>query len=173
MDLLDVLGGFAIFSSIGWIMLIADLDSHRSWRKRLQEETTMTTGVVTGYVSFTTPMGKSRHTYWVPMVRFPVYGQETERKSPVVTAKDHFPVGSQVTVYYDPHDPDQFHLQELADEVMNDRKLRTIGMIWILVAAVIALAAEMISSGSDFSGLGAELSRLGLRIRFFLRRLFR
>ena len=154
---------FAVFSSIGWMILFLGISTRRDKRKRDMFERTCTTGRIVGYVERKSDAGKyiAAHS-WCPMVEFTVFGQKYTLEYDGALDMKKWPAGSDVTVGYDGNDPAHFHLEEDFTYTNGGSNAIRIGIIWILCAAVATLTLAVLVG--DMS-----LKEMWFRIRMLFR----
>ena len=136
---------FGIFSLPGWIMLIYALRSRRARERREERERARTTGRVVEYVRQTKRYrrGPTIHFTW-PVVEFRAEGQTVRRQYENSLSPEQYPVGASVDVVYDADDPTRFHLDADVDFSQGAVSYARMGIVWILVCAVLAVALTMV-----------------------------
>ena len=108
-----ILGGFSVF------FIGVGIYSLRDFHRREKEQTSLTTtGVV---VDERKRQKRARNTrpitYWHPVIHYTVEGREYESEYPVgQRLETRLEVGSSVDVFYDPSDPEKYHIAgDMAD----------------------------------------------------------
>lgn len=110
---------FLCLSALGWIPFFMGVYKSRRYRRMAAAETARAEAVVTGYEAREKSGGRGR-TYkaYYPVVSYTAGSREYRATSdhyyvdPMLeTDKEKPPVGSRVTVYYDPGNPTAFHLE--------------------------------------------------------------
>ena len=136
---------FGIISLPGWIMLIYALKSRRARERREERERARATGRVVEYVRQTRRYrrGPTIHFTW-PVVEFRAEGQTVRQQYENSLSSEQYPVGADVDVVYDADDPTRFHLDADADFSQGAGSYTWMGIIWILVCAVLAVALTMV-----------------------------
>ena len=109
---------FGILGAMAVFFIIAGIHSLRYSRRRDEEQNAQTTGVV---VDERKRQKRGRNTapitYWYPVIRYTAEGREYESEYPVgFRLEVKLEVGSSVDVFYDPSDPEKYHIAgDMAD----------------------------------------------------------
>lgn len=130
-----VLGAMAVF------FIGVGIYSRRYYRRREEEQTGQTTGVIVGVCKRCKGGGRTAAiTYWHPVIRYTAEGREYEREYPVgQRLEENVVIGKTVDVFYDPAYPDKFHL---AGDDIDDRAGKQCiigGLLGLAGAAVLAI----------------------------------
>lgn len=132
-----ILGGMAAF------FIIAGIYSLRYSRRRDAEQTSQTTGVV---VDERKQQRRGRNTapitYWYPVIRYTAEGREYESEYPVgFRLGEKLEVGSSVDVFYDPSDPEKYHIAGDEADYRAGKHCLVGGLLGLVGAAAFALIA--------------------------------
>ena len=125
--------------SVGGIALIwIGLSGIRKAREQEERERARASATVVDRVKHTS-LRRGKPSTWHPVVEFAVDGQTHRHESHTGYWLDQFEVGERVEILYDADDPSCFHLEKLFDrEITGDKITVIVGILWILVAGVVA-----------------------------------
>jgi hypothetical protein len=130
---------FPLISVGGIALLWIGLSSIRKTRLRAEQERAMASGTVVDVVKHLS-LGRGKPLiFWHPVVEFMVEGRTQRHESRIGYRSEQLTVGERVDILYDADDPSHYHLEKLSEwEATGDRVTVVVGIIWIVVAGVIA-----------------------------------
>ena len=80
---------------------------------------------------------------WHPVVEFRADGKTLRYEGSTVCRSEQVQVGERVDILYDAEDPSHYHLEGLSEwEATGDRVTVGFGILWIVIAGVIAVIAS-------------------------------
>ncbi len=135
---------FAMFSFVGWIMLLTFISMRYRQRRQQEQERAGATGHIVEYKAGTGRGGR------IPVVEFSVMGQTYRLEANGRMNPDEHPVGEEVDVHYDAADPHRFHLGPETGIVPIGRGGLRFSLIWIAGSLVMTLVLAVFVGGADF-----------------------
>lgn len=130
---MSTFGLFAALSAAGWILLIVGAALRRHHLRRLEQERTRATGTVVAHDD------GGRGALCRPVIEFTADGRTVRQPCSGTFERKKYPVGQTLDVLYDADDPGRFHPDEAA-EASPGRGLILGGLLWIMLAAILAVA---------------------------------
>ena len=136
---------FGILGAMAVFFIIAGIQSLRYSRRRDAEQTGQTTGVVVDERKLQKRgRGTAPITYWYPVIRYTAEGREYESDYPVgFRLEEKLEVGSSVDVFYDPSDPEKYHIAGENADYRAGKHCVIGGLLGLVGAAAFALIAYL------------------------------
>ena len=127
--------------AVGGVALIwIGLSGTRRARRRAERERARASGTVVDMVKRLS-LGRGKPlTAWHPVVEFQVEGQTLRHESRDGYMSNQFKVGERGDLLYDADDPSCYHLEKLTEwEATGDRITIVVGILWVVIAGIIAM----------------------------------
>ena len=139
-NLLSALLIFGILGAMAVFFIIAGMHSLRYSRRRDEEQTGQTTGVVVDERMRTSD--EDIYSYWYPVIRYTAEGREYESEYPVgFRLVEKLEVGRSVDVFYDPSNPEKYHIMGEDADYRAGKHCVIGGLLGLVGAAAFALIA--------------------------------
>ena len=131
---------FPLLSVGGFALVGIGLSGFRKASKQAERERVRASGTVVDMVKRLS-LGRGKPlTAWHPVVEFRVEGQTLRYESREGYLTGQFKVGECVDILYDADDPSRYHLEKLVEwEAKGDKITIVVGILWVVVAGIIAL----------------------------------
>ncbi len=137
MDWIKVFELFLGLSIVGWVCLVYGALRKRWFRRKLERETETAWARVVRYTVKFVSSGRSVRRGYFPVLSFPVNGVDTEIQAREELDPKEHPEGQEMTVWFDPYEPNHLHLTEDDNEVGSG--VMRLSWYFILGAAVLSL----------------------------------
>ena len=111
MDIVVKILGFCVYF-IAVLIMSAAAVGLLGGRKQKKRCSGTTTGVISNVREETQVSGKNSTKVYFPEFRYNVYDKTYNQKSPFSSMKKTYQVGQEITIHYDPKDPDIYYVGE-------------------------------------------------------------
>ena len=130
---------FPLLSVGGFALVGIGLSGFRKAGEQAERERVRASGTVVDMVKHLS-LGRGKPlTAWHPVVEFQAEGQILRYESRDGYMSGQFKVGERVDLLYDADDPSRYHLEKMAEwEAAGDKITIMVGILWVVVAGVIA-----------------------------------